>query len=205
MLALSSTSETIAQGVVEWTKAIIFLGTPHRGSPEFSAIGERARSMLSNLRFQTAAAILDTLRQGNTDLQRAHESFTRLWQHYNFRVKTFQEGFSLTGINLWVLGNKVVPHDSSLIGDPGEHAETLQANHMEMCRFSSASDPNFLKVAGEIKHVYMEISKSAQESRILKDQAETRNMLDNLLKKLRFDGMGKRKNSIRPPMFNTGQ
>jgi Cdc6-like AAA superfamily ATPase len=205
MLALSSTSETIAQGVVEWTKAIIFLGTPHRGSPEFSAIGERARSMLSSLRFQTAAAILDTLRQGNTDLQRAHEAFTRLWQYYNFRVKTFQEGFGLTGINLWVLGNKVVPHDSSLIGDPKEHAETLQASHMEMCRFSSASDPNYLKVAGEIKDVYMEISKPAQESRILEDQAEAQKMVDIMLQKLHFDRMDRRKNSISLPMFNTGQ
>ncbi|SPJ72661.1 uncharacterized protein FTOL_02390 [Fusarium torulosum] len=216
MLALSSTSETIAlQGVVECTTAIIFLSTPHRGSPEFSAIGERARSMLSSLRFQTAGAILDTLRQGNTDLQRAHESFTRLWQQYNFRVKSFQEGFGLTGINLWVLGNKVVPHDSSLIGDPREHAETLQANHMEMCRFSSASDPNYMKVAGEIKDIYMAIAKAAQEvlaqevfvkeSVAQEDQAQTQKALDMLLQKLHFDGMDRRKTSISPPMFNTGQ
>jgi hypothetical protein len=205
MLALSSTSETIAlQGVLECTTAIIFLGTPHRGSPEFSAIGERARSLLSSLRFQTAAAILDTLRQGNTDLQRAHESFTRLWQQYDFRVKTFQEGFGLTGINLWILGNKVVPHDSSLIGDPREHAETLQANHMEMCRFSSANDPNYLKVAGEIKDIYMVIAKAAQESLAQEDQAQTQKALDMLLQKLRFDGMEQRKKSISPPMFGTG-
>ncbi|KAI6756124.1 hypothetical protein HG530_011860 [Fusarium avenaceum] len=187
MLALSSTSETIAlESVIQCTKAIIFLGTPHRGSPEFSAIGERARAMLSSLRFQTAAAILDTLRQGNIDLQRAHESFMRLWQRYSFRAKTFQEGFGLTGINLWVLGNKV-------------------ANHMEMSRFSSASDPNYLKVAGEIKDVYMEISKSAQESRILEDQAEAQKMVDILLRKLHFDRMDRRKNSISSPMFNTGR
>lgn len=206
MLSLSSTSETIAlRGVVECTSAIIFLGTPHRGSPEFSAIGERTRSVLSSLRFQTAAAILDTLRQGNTDLQRAHESFTRLWQHYKFRVKTFQEGFGLTSINLWVLGNKVVPHDSSLIGDPREQSETLQANHMEMCRFSSASDPNYVKVAGEIKVIYMAITKSAQESLILEDETEVQKMLETLLQKLHFDGMDRRKNSISPPTFNTGQ
>ncbi|KAH6970161.1 hypothetical protein DER45DRAFT_582338 [Fusarium avenaceum] len=206
MLALSPTSETIAlQGVIECTKAIIFLGTPHRGSPEFSAIGERARAMLSSLRFQTAAAILDTLRQGNTDLQRAHESFMRLWQRYDFRVKTFQEGFGLTGINLWVLGNKVVPHDSSLIGDPKEHAETLQANHMEMCRFSSASDPNYMKVAGEIKDIYLAISKSTQESLIREDHVEAQKMIDILLHKIHFDRMDRRKNSISPPIFNTGR
>lgn len=183
----------------------MFLGTPHRGSPKFSAIGERARSVLSTLRFQTAAAILDTLRQGNTDLQRAHEAFTRLWQHYNFRVKTFQEGFGLTGINVWVLGNKVVPDDSSLIGDPREHAETLQANHMEMSRFSSASDPNFLKVAGEIRDIYMVIAKSVQERLVQQDHVKTQQVLDTLLQKLYFDGMNRRKNSISVPMFATGQ
>jgi hypothetical protein len=209
MLAISSTSETIAlKGIVECTTAIIFLGTPHRGSPEFSAIGERARSILSSLRFQTAAAILDTLRQGNTDLQRAHESFTRLWQCYKFRVKTFQEGFGLTGMNLWVLGDKVVPHDSSLIGDPREHAETLQANHMEMCRFGSATDPNYLKVAGEVKDIYMAIAKAEQvamERLAEEDQAQAQKALDMLLQKLYFGGMDRRKTSISPPMFNTGQ
>ncbi|KAM0229355.1 hypothetical protein ACHAP5_011674 [Fusarium lateritium] len=216
MLALSSTSETLAlKGVIEHTKAIVFLGTPHRGSPEFSAIGERARFMLSSLPFQTTGAILDTLRQSNADLLRAHESFTRLWQQYNFRVKTFQEGFGLTRFNLWVLGNKVVPHDSSLIGDPREHAETLQANHIEMCRFSSASDPNFLKVAGEIKDIYTTIAEAvedaltkeilAKKSIALEDEVETRKALDILRQKLGFEGMDRRKNSISPAIFDTGR
>ncbi|KAF5629199.1 hypothetical protein F25303_10238 [Fusarium sp. NRRL 25303] len=158
MLALSSTSDTPAhQGIIESTAAVVFLGTPHRGSPELSAIGEWARSLLSSLKFQTTSTILNTLGLKTTDLERAHEAFYRLWYEYDFQVKTFQESFGLTGIDLGVLGNKVVPHESSLIGDPREHAETLQANHKQMSRFSSAQDPNYIKVAGEIKAFYAAI------------------------------------------------
>ncbi|KAJ9416909.1 RGT2-sensor of high external glucose concentration [Fusarium oxysporum] len=203
------------------------LARPHRGSPELSAIGEWARSMLSSLKFQTTSTILDTLGLKTTDLERAHEAFCRLWHQYDFQVKTFQESFGLTGIDLGVLGNKVVPHESSLIGDPREHAETLQANHKQMSRFSSAQDPNYIKVAGEIKDFYTAIDnahsripltpeltqilemKAGQKKRSLSDEGSLdgldQKVLDDLLAALRFDGMNTRRECILTPAVNTGQ
>ncbi|EEU35959.1 uncharacterized protein NECHADRAFT_96544 [Fusarium vanettenii 77-13-4] len=158
MLALSSTSPTDELcNIVSSTVAVIFLGTPHRGSPDLSALGAWAKSVLSGLRFQTNSAILDTLGLKTTDLERSQEAFSGLWFKHGFRVKTFQEGYPMTKINLGVLGNKVVPDTSSLIGDQREHAETLQANHMEMCRFSGREDPNFVKVVGELRSAYRTI------------------------------------------------
>lgn len=136
---------------------MIFLGTPHRGSPDLAALGEWARSIVSTLRMETTSSILDALSLKTTDLERAQEEFSGLWQKYDFRVKTFQEGFGLTGVNLGVLGNKVVPDYSSLIGDQREHAETIEANHMEMCRFAEADHPNYRKVAGELRSIYLSI------------------------------------------------
>jgi hypothetical protein len=52
---------------------------------------------------------------------------------------------------------KVVPEFSSLLGNYREHAETLQANHMSMCRFSGTDDPNYRIVAGEIHYIYSSI------------------------------------------------
>jgi len=49
---------------------------------------------------------------------------------------------------------KIVPDFSSLLGDSRERAETLDANHMDMCRFSSAGNPNYRKVTGELKIIY---------------------------------------------------
>ncbi|KAF5229618.1 hypothetical protein FANTH_14127 [Fusarium anthophilum] len=226
MLALSWASETaFIKGIVECTAAIIFLGTPHRGSPELSAIGEWARSILDTFHFQTTSAILDTLGLKTTDLERAHEAFSRLWLQYDFRVKTFQEGFGLTGIKLGVLGNKVVPHDSSLIGDSREHAETLQANHMEMSRFSSSQDPNFIKVAGEIAIIYSAIEREqihhhlqTENFRLSRETSSApqydcrdqrngidKKMINTVIESLRFDAMNTRRECISPPSLNTGQ
>ncbi|CVL05354.1 uncharacterized protein FMAN_10786 [Fusarium mangiferae] len=221
MLALSSNSDNPTQkAVVQSTAAVIFLGTPHRGSPELSAIGEWARSMLSSLKFQTTSTILDSLGLKTTDLERAHEAFCRLWHQYDFQVKTFQESFGLTGIDLGVLGNKVVPHESSLIGDPREHAETLQANHKQMSRFSGAQDPNYIKVAGEIKTFYTAIENARTDKRSSMNIREGNNnellhkggvpevldqkIFEELLTALRFDGMNARREAILAPAIDTG-
>ncbi|KAF7538970.1 hypothetical protein G7054_g2557 [Neopestalotiopsis clavispora] len=100
-----------------------------------------------------------------SDLERAQESFSRLWSKHDFRVKTFQESLGLTGVHLGVLGNKVVPDYSSLLGDPRERAESIQANHMDMCRFTGADDPNYHKVAGELRLIYQPI-KALNEAKI---------------------------------------
>jgi len=158
MLARSSeSSENEYRNIVESTAALVFLGTPHRGSPDLSAVGEWARSVLRILLVGSSAAILDTLGLKNADLERAQEAFSRLWRQYDFRVKTFQEGLGLTGVNLGVLGNKVVPDYSSLLGDQRERAETIQANHMDMCRFTGFDDPNYLKVAGELRSIHVSL------------------------------------------------
>ncbi|KAH8707471.1 hypothetical protein GQ44DRAFT_582129, partial [Phaeosphaeriaceae sp. PMI808] len=149
----SSSMETELKNIVNSTSAVIFLGTPHRGSPDLAALGEWARSVVSALRMETTSSILDALGLKTADLERAQEEFSGLWQKYDFRVKTFREGYGLTGVNLGVLGNKVVPDYSSLIGDQREHAETIEANHMEMCQFAEADHPNYRKVAGELPTV----------------------------------------------------
>lgn len=43
---------------------------------------------------------------------------------------------------------------SSCIGDSRERAETLNGNHKTISRFKDANDPNFKKVAGELRRVY---------------------------------------------------
>ncbi|EHK50985.1 hypothetical protein TRIATDRAFT_181516, partial [Trichoderma atroviride IMI 206040] len=146
MLAQSSTSvEPEYKSIVECTAKIVFLGTPHRGSQDVAALGEVARSIISALGMETTPTILDALGLKSSDLNRAQEEFSKLWQEYDFQVKTFQEGLSLAK-----LGKKIVPDYSSSIGDHGEHSETLQANHQQMCRYSGTDDPNYRKVAGEL-------------------------------------------------------
>ncbi|KAI7786516.1 hypothetical protein LA080_003245 [Diaporthe eres] len=155
MLASSSSStEHRLRNVVASTAAVIFLGTPHRGSADLAKLGDRARRMISALRMKTNPATLDALRLRTKDLEIAQESFSAVWNRYDFRVKTFQEGLGLTGVNFGPFGKKVVPDDSSLLGDVRERAETIQANHMEMCRFTGLDDPNYERLCGEITEIY---------------------------------------------------
>ncbi|VUC38075.1 unnamed protein product [Clonostachys rosea] len=150
----SSSAEDGHRNIVESTAAVIFLGTPHRGSPEFAAIGETLRSIVSSLGMDTTPANLDALGLKNTDLERAQEAFSTIWNKYDFKVKTFQESLSMSGIRFGGLENKVVPGHSSAIGDVREHAETLQANHKDMSRYSGLEDPNYRKVGGELSSLY---------------------------------------------------
>jgi hypothetical protein len=46
---------------------------------------------------------------------------------------------------------QVVPRDSSSLDDPREHAETIEANHITMCKFSGADDPGYKQVGGELR------------------------------------------------------
>lgn len=155
MLASSSnSSDSRLKNVVTSISAVIFLGTPHRGSGELATLGDRARSMISAFRMKTNPAILDALRLKTKDLERAQEAFSTVWSQYDFRVKTFQEGLGLTGLNFGPFGKKVVPDFSSLLGDVRERAETIQANHMEMCRFTGLDDPNYERLCGEITLIY---------------------------------------------------
>lgn len=155
MLASSSNSnDSWLKNVVTSTSAVIFLGTPHRGSGELATLGDRARSMISAFRIKTNPAILDALRLKTKDLERAQEAFSTVWSQFDFRVKTFQEGLGLTGLNFGPFGKKVVPDFSSLLGDIRERAETIQANHMEMCRFAGLDDPNYERLCGEITSIY---------------------------------------------------
>ena len=159
MLASAAASpDGSLRNIVEATAAVVFLGTPHRGSPELASLGNWARGLVGTIGCDTNAAVLDALGLQTSDLERAQESFSALWHRYDFRVKTFQEGLGLTGVNLGVLGNKVVPDYSSLLGDAREQAETLQADHRSMCRFSGAGDPNYARVSGEIRSIYLSLA-----------------------------------------------
>lgn len=164
MLAHSADSDDQALcNIVESTAAVVFLGTPHRGSPQMAGLGETVRKAASSiLRMDTSPAALDALGLKTSDLERCQETFSRLWRDHDFSVKTFQEGLGLTGVNIGPLSDKVVPDYSSVLGDAREHAETLQANHMNMCRFTGIQDPNYRKVAGELRQICNRIGRANQ-------------------------------------------
>lgn len=108
MLSASDVSDDLKlRNIVESTAAIIFLGTPHRGSLDMARLGEVVRKIASAVRMDTSSTTLDALGLKTSDLERCQESFSRLWAKYDFQVKTFQEGLGLTGANIGALNKKV--------------------------------------------------------------------------------------------------
>ena len=109
MLSRSSTSEEPAvMDIVESTAAVMFLGTPHRGSENLAGVGDSVRKVATRvLRMDTNHYNLGALGLLSSELERCQEAFSTLWAKYDFRVKTFQEGQPLTGFNLGLLGEKV--------------------------------------------------------------------------------------------------
>lgn len=94
--------------IVEDTKSVIFLGTPHRGS-DAADLGTIAREIISAFGVNTNRKLLDSLGLRNEDLDRNHKSFTNIWDKRRFRVKTFQENRGMTGVNIGPL-HKLVGH-----------------------------------------------------------------------------------------------
>ncbi|KXJ93659.1 hypothetical protein Micbo1qcDRAFT_172568 [Microdochium bolleyi] len=161
MLRRSDASEeNEIQDVVKSTNAVIFMGTPHRGSPQLANLGETVRLLGSAiLRVESNSKLLRALGTDSPELELSREAFITLWRKYDFRVKTFQEAFAWKGLHISVLGQKVVPEISSTLDDPRERAETISANHMEMCRFAAQSDLGYQKVAGEIRDMIQVLAK----------------------------------------------
>jgi len=115
-------------------------------------LGETVRSIASTiLRVDSNAALLRALGTDSPELELGRESFTVLWRKHGFRVKTFQEARGISGANVGPLNSKVVPDTSSTLDDPKEHAETISANHMNMCRFDSEHDAGYRKISHEIR------------------------------------------------------
>ena len=55
-----------------------------------------------------------------------------------------------------------MPDYSSILGNANEQAETLQANHRNMCRFTGPDDPNYQKVSGELHDMYRAVSNASK-------------------------------------------
>lgn len=159
------------RAVVDSTFAIIFFGTPHRGS-DYADFGRRVAQVVSVLAMRPYNdKIVSSLASNTEILTNLRKDFVNtvdyMIQCNQFESSTFQEskGFSgvkgLTGkvrssardrhshITLTV-DFQIVEDDSSEGGrmDRNHH---VNRNHVDMCRFFGMDDPEYDMVSAEIK------------------------------------------------------
>ncbi|KAF2174575.1 hypothetical protein K469DRAFT_614070, partial [Zopfia rhizophila CBS 207.26] len=129
-----------SEKIRERTKLIIFLGTPHRGSA-YAGWGQIA-SNLARLALQDSnKKILETLEVNNEVLDNIHEEFTTIAFKGGIKIHSFQEA------------RGVVDDFSSKLGLPRtlEAVETIDANHMQMARYSSKDDQGYRAISRILK------------------------------------------------------
>ncbi|KAF7953256.1 hypothetical protein EAE96_006468 [Botrytis aclada] len=133
------------------TLAFFFLGTPHRDS-QMGELGEVVRRIVSAVGFSTNDQSIRNLQFNSSDLEIIHEGFISLYERpdRHFEVCTFQEAQGMTGVNYGKLDRKVVENISSILTG-SERIQTINANHMAMCRFSDRTEDGYQKVVGELQ------------------------------------------------------
>ena len=57
----------------------------------------------------------------------------------------------------FLMSQVIVPKDSATLGFPGERTSALNGNHLEIAKYSSKEDDNFVRVSGNIARLVQKI------------------------------------------------
>jgi hypothetical protein len=98
-----------SKDVLESTKAVLFLGTPHAGS-SFADMGDTLRRIVNAVGFGTANQNLRDLKPESAMLEQCRKHFQSLHKSRNFDIYTFQEELGMTGIGIAAADDKVCKH-----------------------------------------------------------------------------------------------
>lgn len=99
MLRRSKGAEFIPEAQLTFpaTRAILFLGTPHRGS-SYASWGEIARRIASTVLIDTSTSLLSALQVDSSELELIREEFSKMLRDPRLRIYSFQEAKGLAGI-----------------------------------------------------------------------------------------------------------
>ncbi|KAF5541965.1 hypothetical protein FPHYL_11698 [Fusarium phyllophilum] len=133
------------RGLFEYTKGILFLGTPHRGSwmADWARIPASALGIVRSAN-KSLLRILETDDKYLQSIQDRFWSMVREQQKYGRdpEITCFFEELPLSRVG------KVVSRDSATL--EGYNAISIHANHSDMVKFSSADDNGFKRLLGEL-------------------------------------------------------
>jgi pimeloyl-ACP methyl ester carboxylesterase len=127
----------------ESTRGIIFMGTPHGGSPHANWGGTLAKWL--NIVRSTNVGIVQNLRRESEILQAVEEDFQILLRNARHppSIHCFYEAFPITA------AGKIVEDDSAKLLGYGNNS--IQANHMGMTKFGSRFDEGYQLVIGVLR------------------------------------------------------
>ncbi|KAI1087489.1 hypothetical protein F5B19DRAFT_475279 [Rostrohypoxylon terebratum] len=129
------------RNVVRSISAIMFLSTPHRGTNLASTLN---RVLAAS--FQSPKNFISDLNKGSSTIEELNEQFRHVVS--SLSIWSFYETIPTA------IGPKkimVLEKESSILGYPGEISRPLQADHHDVCKYSSPLDPNYVSVRNALK------------------------------------------------------
>ncbi|KAI1394272.1 uncharacterized protein F4822DRAFT_435924 [Hypoxylon trugodes] len=120
--------------------AIMFLSTPHRGT-NLATILNRVLAAS----FQSSKNFISDLNKSSPAIEELNEQF----RHFSLGLSiwSFYETMA-TSIGFKKI--MILEKDSSVLGYPAEISRPLQADHHDVCKYSSPTDPNYISVRNAI-------------------------------------------------------
>ncbi|KAI5920506.1 hypothetical protein F4810DRAFT_416062 [Camillea tinctor] len=185
------------------TRAVVFFGTPHSGADPRGLLLKALEKVVKAVGFSVNQQLVDTLLPSSERLRELRDHFAPMAREHNWIVHSFQENIGLKALN----GDKVVNDTSSCLSSPDiEVTQHIDRNHMDMCRFSDATDVEYRKVVNAITRIHTNISNPPTSEKI--GQAECRDTTQHasaispdqcteLLASLRFDQIDARHATIK--------
>ncbi|KAH6887430.1 hypothetical protein B0T10DRAFT_538906 [Thelonectria olida] len=180
------------QSIYTSTYAIIFMGTPHRGS-SYAELGLTAQRLAKAMGFDTNDELLRNLKFDGSYLELLREEFSKMLDQHIFKVYTFQEGKGYKGIQ--GMSRKIVDDASSSLEHSHERKDFINENHVMMCRFASRDDDGYIKLRDVITSCTDGIRKREEQKQEV--------LHDRILRSLRPDAMDNRKREIERPHRHT--
>ncbi|KAL3419421.1 NACHT and WD domain-containing protein [Phlyctema vagabunda] len=159
--------------IIRSVSAIMFMATPHRGSKLAEIL---TRILAASL--QSPKSFINDLKKGSSALEDLNEQFRHIAPKIS--IVSFYE----------TLATKVGPRklmilekDSSVLGYPGEVSKALNADHHDVVKYSSPSDPNYVSVRNMIKTLverFKSKGSNATNSHNIEDAKDIKQLLGTL-------------------------
>ncbi|KAL8994630.1 MAG: hypothetical protein Q9169_005452 [Polycauliona sp. 2 TL-2023] len=145
---------------VDATCAIVFLSTPHRGTDLAATLN---RVLAVSVFTHSTKEYIAEMGQNSQALQDINEQF----RHIAPRLSIF----SFYETERTTIGPRkimVLVKDSSILGYPDEVSTALNADHHNVCKYSSQQDPNYVRVRHALRYLVSKASNASLDAGFLR-------------------------------------
>jgi ankyrin repeat protein len=172
---LSSGSNPRKASIARHTKALVFIGTPHRGADSIKWAGI-ANKMASIFQKTTLVdennRLVTALSKGSDLLEDLQERFSR-WID-RFAIKTILEGKEYGNLG------KIVDKETATLGVKNEDIIHIPANHSDMCKFASDTDIGYQRISDALLQLVEDMTAEVEQSKKVPDAQVRGRELDPL-------------------------